>query len=240
MTEERVTILRRVYEMELASKQWELDALRSQINPHFLYNTLEYIRGMALYHGVSEISETALALARLMRYSIKGAEMSTLGEEVDCLRRYVTIIVHRFSQRIEADIECGEDLHHCVVPKMLLQPLVENAVLHGLEPKLGKGCVKVRFRREGDMLHCLIQDDGIGIQAEELSSLQEALAQETRERNTGLGLHSIQRRISLIYENEPKARLDIESTSGLGTCVRLCIPMMENRTYMEEGEERHA
>lgn len=227
--QDKMDMAQSMYEMELDQKQWELDALRSQINPHFLYNTLEYIRGMAMYHEVPQLADTALALARLMRYSIKGAEQSTVGDEILCVEQYATIIENRFGGRIQVNINCDESLYNLRVPKMLLQPLLENAVLHGLESKIGNGAVNivVRYVKHEASVEYLIEDDGVGMEPCELSDILDQLSNHSGENRAGLGLYSIQRRIRLIYGDHPSVHFSIQSEVNCGTRVVLKIPAEE-------------
>ncbi|HBA49736.1 MAG TPA: hypothetical protein DCZ91_18460, partial [Lachnospiraceae bacterium] len=143
---------KRMYEIELAEKQLQILAYRNQINPHFLYNTFECIRGMALYHNMEEIAEITMALSKVFRYAVKEANLVTVRDEIDYIKEYATIIEYRFMGKIEVDIDADESLLHYNVIRLMLQPVVENAVFHGLEQKMGDGEVTVTVRRKWE--HC--------------------------------------------------------------------------------------
>ena len=125
----------KLYETKLGLKQAELDFLRSQINPHFLYNTLETIQALAAEHNVSEISDASSALGKLLRHSIKGKSVIPFAEELELARAYLTIQKLRFPNRLNVLESVRENTLQIPVMKLLLQPLIENAVFHGIEPK---------------------------------------------------------------------------------------------------------
>ena len=130
-------------------------AYKGQINPHFMYNTLECIRGMALYHEEKEIAKLTGSLSKLFRYNVKGEELVSVKEVVKNLKEYALIIDYRFMGKFKVVIEAEESLLQVFLPKMLVQPLVENAVLHGLEPKMDRGEVNVRFAEEQEENMCI-------------------------------------------------------------------------------------
>lgn len=143
----------RVYEMELSRKQLQIQAYQNQINPHFLYNTFDCIRGMALYKGEEEIAQITMALSKVFRFAVKGDNIVTVKEEMDYIREYATIIDYRFMGKIEVDYDIDEDLYQHHVIKLMLQPIVENAVFHGLEQKVDGGTVEVSVQN-GAMTGC--------------------------------------------------------------------------------------
>jgi two-component system sensor histidine kinase YesM len=219
----------RMYGMELAKKQMEISAFRNQINPHFLYNTLESIRAMALYYEVKDIADISESLSRMFRYAVKGSNFVKIADEISHVNEYARIIGFRFRGRFRIDVDCDEELLGETMLKMLLQPLVENAVFHGLERKLGDGRVAVRIRRapRGDVL-LTIEDDGRGMKEQELEALRSKLSRfddpgaidgDTK----GIGVLNIYRRIKLFYGDV--AGMTIESTPGAGTLVRISFPL---------------
>lgn len=214
-----------LYEHKLGRKQAELDYLRSQINPHFLYNTLEVIKSMAEERTFSEIADASGSLAKLFRYSIQGDDCATLEEELEITKAYLTIQKLRFPDKINIILSIRENVKNAKVMKLLLQPLVENAVYHGLEPKSTLGNLYIGARKDGDDLLISIYDDGIGIDENKLKKIQDSLSQiepRTDEIKTHIGLMNVQNRIRLHYgENYG---ITIFSSKTDGTKITLKLP----------------
>lgn len=212
---------KRMFEIELAKKQLQVLAYRNQINPHFLYNTFECIRGMALYHDMDEIAEITMALSKVFRFAVKEDNIVTVKEELNYIKEYATIIEYRFMGKIEVDIDVDVDLYDKKVIKLMLQPLVENAVFHGLEQKMGNGEVKVVVRRKWDnFIMFLVQDNGCGIKMEQLQHIRENLDDKMSKK--GIGLANIYQRLKLFYGEEVVFK--IKSRVGEGTSVMIVVP----------------
>ncbi|WP_042199486.1 sensor histidine kinase [Paenibacillus camerounensis] len=222
---------RRMYESELDRKQMEITAYRNQINPHFLYNTLESIRALSLYHKVGDIAEITSSLSRLFRYSVKGDNFVTVREEIAHMQEYARIIDFRFRGKITIRFEVEESLTEVRTLKLLLQPLVENAVFHGLERKIGPGTVTVTLHSvHSDFIRAVVADDGIGFREDKLEQLQAFLlhAELTGDHRTellgsGIGLANSFRRLKLFYGGQ--AALKIEAGPVQGTIVTLDFPI---------------
>ncbi len=153
----------RLYESELVKKQSELAYLQSQINPHFLYNTLESIKGMAAKVGADTIFNMTQALALVFRYSIKGTDSVPLREELKIIESYIDIQKNRFGSRLEAEYQFPDEILDIKVPKMILQPIVENAIFHGIEPMEGEGLLRLEGYLARNVLHLSIKDNGVGM-----------------------------------------------------------------------------
>src|SRR5699024_7334369 len=136
MAENIETLIEKVYKMELAQKQAELEFLQMQINPHFLYNALDTIGWKALGEGNTDVSEMSIALAELLRATIKKESFISLKEEMSTVKDYLYIQEQRFGDKISVDYQIDENLEDYQVPNFILQPLIENAIIHGLEPKV--------------------------------------------------------------------------------------------------------
>ena len=196
----------RLYEMELSKKQTQLYAYQSQINPHFLYNMLQCMTGISLMHGIREVAQVCTNMADLFRYSIKGAFLVYLEDELNIIDKYLYMIRVRFQDKITYSLEIAEDTKKCKIPKMILQPLVENSIFHGLESIEDNGFIHIRTFREGDGLFITIQDNGIGFDEVTLKELEELLSQDipsdinaTFNEAKGLGIINIHNKIRL-YE----------------------------------------
>lgn len=218
----------------LKNKQAEYLALQNQINPHFLYNTLEAIRGDALCEGAKGIADTTKALATFFRYTITevGYEV-TLEDELHNVENYFTIQQYRFGERLQMNIVMPEEdnqLMQARIPKLTLQPLVENAILHGLENKVGSGTVTLLIEASEHNLYITIKDNGIGIEEEQLRKLnarfnQVAGEQEREHFEQGsIALVNVNSRIRLLYGME--YGLHIYSVLGMGTKAKITLPML--------------
>ena len=193
------------YHFQLTLLESEIYALRSQINPHFLYNTLQCMGGIALMNDQPVVAEMAANMAEIFRYSIKEGDKVSMEEEADFLRKYLDICDVRFNGRFKWRIELEEGLESLHIDKMILQPLVENAVYHGLEKRTAPGgMLWIQGEKEGKSLIFRITDNGCGPDEEQLALLQatlenkELLEQERRARKR-IGLVNIQSRLKLMY-----------------------------------------
>lgn len=211
----------RIYEAELIKKQAEILAYRNQINPHFLYNTFECIRGMALYHEDEDIAEITMALSNVFRFAVKGGDLVSVGDEINNILEYAKIIDYRFMGKISVDVTADENVRKKKVFKMLLQPLVENAVFHGLEQKITAGLVDVTVSApDASHLCFIVEDDGCGIEPEKLARIKDTLA--SSENTSKIGLFNIYQRLKLFYGDNFKFL--IESEKGEGTRITILIP----------------
>lgn len=225
----------RVYKARLSEQQllneqqmMEMKMLASQINPHFLYNTLESIRMQALTAGNKEVANSIKLLGKSMRYVLEntGTSLVTLKKELDYMETYLQIQRIRFGDRINyrIQVEDGLDLEEYMLLPLLLQPIVENAIVHGLEQREENGqidiCVEVP---EGTSLQITISDNGCGMSEEELENLRIKMSQKTLNRTGSIGLCNINQRIRLYYGDT--YGMTIESTLGVGTCIIVKLPV---------------
>lgn len=216
---------------ESKQRHAELRALQAQINPHFLYNTLGTISSLAILEGVDSISRMAEALSEFFRYSIHNDEiMVTLRDELAQVERYFTIQRIRYGERISLEVDVPESLSNQPLVKLTLQPLVENACIHGLE-STGQGKIKICSRINGRKVMILITDTGVGISETDLLNIRATLehpeAAEETGNQYGIGLRNVQTRLKLHYGTE--YGLQIESKEGDGTTVILNIPYQPNQ-----------
>ena len=215
-----------MYELDLAKKKAELSALQSQINPHFLYNTLDCIKGYGYLSDSSEIVRIVESLSQMMRYCIKGPDVVCLRDEIHIIECYLDIISIRFENRFCFSIHIAEESLSIRLPRFVLQPLVENAVYHGLEPKYGEGTLKIYSQTPsgGDVFLC-IEDNGVGIPEGQLKILEEKICQSDSDRlfhltpDNGLALLNTHQRLQQFFGQG--YGLHIESAPGKGTCIRI-------------------
>ncbi|WP_309122326.1 sensor histidine kinase [Paenibacillus sp.] len=223
-----------VYVKELMQSRAELQALQAQINPHFLYNTLEAFYWLLKEKGEDELASKLIGLSRMFRYTVsdaEGTEWVTIADEVRHAEQYMSLILLRFADRIRYETEVDPALLHVPIPKLVVQPLVENAIYHGIEPVNGSGTVKLSVRKapDGDGVTIRVEDDGGGMDERFLERAAAAQARadaESREggarrRGTGIGLLNIHRRLRQYYG--PAGGLSIRSSPERGTTVEMTI-----------------
>ncbi|MEC4567337.1 sensor histidine kinase [Paenibacillus sp. CMAA1739] len=211
-----------VYEALLSRKQAEFRALQAQINPHFLYNTLESLKGMALANGQRDMAEVIGAFGKCFRISLSyGREQISLGQEVEHVSAYVKVQQFRFRDSFEWICEVEEDICGFYVPKLILQPLVENAIYHGLKGRTDRGYIMLSGAREGDALRLTVSDDGGGIGAERLDDIRKSLDAE-RGSAIGFGLRNVHERLR---HYGPQYGLSVTTELGQYTSVTLLAPI---------------
>ena len=204
-------------------KKSELRALQAQINPHFLYNTLDAIVWLAEAGQTREVIHITRALSDFFRISLsQGKDWIPLSEEIKHLTGYLTIQKIRYRDILDYQIEIPDELGSCQVLKLLMQPLVENAIYHGIKHRRGRGLVKVTGRMEGAWLILQVQDNGAGMSPERLLQVRDGLSGDGGE-SAGYGLFNVNKRIQLYY-NQPQG-VWIESQVGEGTTVTLKLPV---------------
>jgi two-component system, sensor histidine kinase YesM len=217
----------------VSEKNAELQALQSQVNPHFLYNTLDMIYWLMDEKGNDQLAEIVLSLSYMFRYSSHWEDEVSLGEEVEQIRHYLNIIESRLQGRLVALIDIDERWLRVRVPKMTLQPIIENAVKHGLEPLGSLGTLRIHAEGEGNGLLITVSDNGVGMSAEQLEKLQQSLVSaDSRSSRTGstggIGISNLQRRLTNMFGE--KYGLSVESTPLRGTSVQIRLPItMEGR-----------
>lgn len=217
---------------QLMKKQAEFDALQSQINPHFLYNTLDCIRGQAVRYGIGNIEVMTRALSKLFRYSISNHNATvTLEEELNNVESYLLIQQMRFNNKFVKEAYIDDDARDCIIPKLIIQPIIENAIHHGLETKIGRGLLVIRAYITEQRLIINVKDDGCGISQPRLEIINAALESNSPIENSetnkiSVGLMNVNSRIKLTYGN--MYGLNVYSTQDIGTDVQLNLPLLKN------------
>lgn len=217
----------KLYEARLAKKRSELAYLKSQINPHFLYNTLETMKGSAIEEGAPNTMEMTKALGQIFRYSIKGDDMVKLSDEFGIIKSYVKIQQIRFNGRIKVHYEFSDEMLDLRIPKMIIQPIVENAIFHGLEAKVGRGSLWIGGEIAGDIMNIWVKDDGVGIDVRKLDEINVSLLntrgkQEIHSDSQHMGLYNVNNRIKLAFGEQ--YGLQLISSPEAGTEVIMKIP----------------
>lgn len=223
------TLINENYVITLQEKESELAALQAQINPHFLYNTLDSLYWQATDAGNEEIAEDILALSQLFRLLLnQGKSDVTVGQEIELISRYLQIQKVRFEKRLNYEILVEEDIRRVKMPKLILQPFVENAIVHGFENVSIPCRLTVTGKREGDFVRFEVSDTGIGMRQDQIDAIWEKENEQYAKQRIGrYAIKNIRERLQLKYKDDFK--LQIKSRVGHGTTVILMIPF-------EEGE----
>lgn len=217
-------------EQEKQRRRTELALLQAQINPHFLYNTLDTIIWLIESGEIGEAVKMVSSLSNYFRFSLsRGQNVITLEEEQQHIKSYLEIQQMRYRDLMEYEIDIPDELKGYILPKLTLQPLVENALYHGIKIRRRKGLIRVSGRAEGDHLILEVADDGSGMPQERLDELRASLVDGRKE---GFGLRTVHQRIQILFGAE--YGLTLESTPDVGTKIFVKIPMKTNEKEMGE------
>lgn len=214
-------------------------ALQAQINPHFLYNTLACIQSIALCSGVGEIPIIVNAMSSIYRYSVGGSQRGTVEEEFACACLYVDIMRIRFGNCFEVTVEEAENCKSLLVPRMTVQPILENAFIHGiLKSEKDSKKISLRCFREGERLHIIVTDNGVGIPSEKLERIQSVMenGDTTVTMGHGIGLRNVHLRLRNIYAENSGLR--IYSQEGEFTRVEMEVPAFQKSMTEAKGEQK--
>ena len=230
LIDDNATKADREYSLAMLKKQAEIKALQNQINPHFLYNTLDCIRGMAIEQGADNIEEMTRALSGMFRYSIsrKGKTKALMEEELANVNNYLRIQQYRFRNKINITETIDPAAKKCCVPKLLIQPIVENAVFYGLEPKTGERNLNIEAYCTGKKLIVKVEDNGVGMSFDKLRTINDAMCSGVsigdNGRGTQLGIVNVNERLRLLYGEEFGLR--IFSCPKVGTTIEMVLPII--------------
>ncbi len=238
-------VLNSTQAVNMNKRQAQYLALQNQINPHFLYNTLDGIRSEALIAGLRNVAEMTEALAIFFRYTISNVEnLVSIEDELDNCRTYFRIQQYRFGERLSLEIESEEDLGGFLIPKLTLQPILENSIIHGTEMKIGNGKTTISLHRMDRRILIEVKDDGVGMDEEKLETLNRELDSGTKDLNYkgkamgGIALSNVNNRIHLLFGEE--YGLHVYSLKDIGTTIEISIPAvteeMERRKKAKDGE----
>jgi two-component system sensor histidine kinase YesM len=222
--------------LNISKRQAQYLAMQNQINPHFLYNTLEGIRGEALTSGAEEIAKMTESLSQFFRYTISNLErLVTFDDELTNVRNYCHIQEYRFGERLKLEIEFENDddrgaVLNAKVPKLILQPVVENAIIHGIEELPGTGLVRILVQYTGSRIIITVSDNGVGMSPARLRELNDNLANvygrfekgAREDEEGGIALANVSNRIKLLFGED--YGLVVTSSEDVGTDVEITLP----------------
>lgn len=224
-------LMQKVTQSEILNKEMEFKTLQSQMNPHFLYNTLDAINWLAFKEKQTEICNLVAAISSLIRASISNKKsIITIEQELDYVKNYIYIQHIRYKDRFDIIYDIDESLLKQAVPKLIIQPIVENAIIHGIENSKNKNLLYISVKRENECIIIIVKDTGIGMTDEKVSELlKEPLNAEGDEQkaHTNLGLYAVHKRIQLMYGD--LYGLTVQSQAGEGTIVTLHIPFTKKQ-----------
>ncbi|WP_379160386.1 histidine kinase [Paenibacillus sp. sgz5001063] len=209
-------------------KELELKMLQSQINPHFLFNTLNSIAKLAYLEGAAKTSDLTVSVSRLLRYNLQKLDQAVpLREEVEHVTEYINIQKARFRERITFVMDIEEQALEGMIPCLTLQPIFENAFVHGLEHMEEGAVLELSIRHDEGRVNIRISDNGVGMNRETVDRLMESIREEAprfsgKGQSTGLGTHNVFKRLHLFFEGEQ--RIEIDSSEGQGTAVLFRLP----------------
>lgn len=225
-------LLEQVKKEQVRLRKAEFELLQSQINPHFLYNTLDAIVWLAEAGEQKKVVSMVGSLSDFFRTSLnQGKDIITIKEELQHSRSYLEIQQMRYQDILNYEIHVPEELHRYLIPKITIQPLVENALYHGIKNKRGLGRIVISGRKEEDFLILQIEDNGIGMRKERLDQVKEGMNQKIPTEKDIYGLYNVNERIRLNFGE--KYGLSIESTYGEGTVVSIILPYVDHKSEPE-------
>lgn len=224
------TYIQKSYLAEIERRNAELQALQSQINPHFLYNTLEAIRMKAICNGDREVGKMLYSMSVLFRSQLKEADVITLGQELDYCKQYLELFEYRYQGSFTSKVACAPELLPLPVIKFVLQPILENYFIHGIRRDRKDNEIAVTAEKKGDALFLYVTDNGMGMTAEELLEKNRELEENRYEAETGksIGIANVNRRIRAVYGDAYGVHMEAVPTGGVRVVLKI---------QAEKGEE---
>ncbi len=240
----KIVTSHRGLEQELRQKMNLLDkaqnkALQAQMSPHFLHNTLEAINWTAieLANGPNEISQMVTYLSEVLDYSLDGEQFATFSDEVSFCKVYVELMKKRYKNRLDFFWDIPPGVESCHIIKLFLQPIIENAIYHGIKPKRSSGEIHIQAEvSPEDTLRVIVFDNGVGMNPHTLQTLQEKITSEYLLQKEGIGLYNVNQRIKILYGGD--YGIEITSTEYIGTTVIVTIPYQQVAPIQIEGKYR--
>lgn len=217
-------LIEQVKEEQEKKREAELSLMQEQINPHFLYNTLYSVQQLCELDESKEASAMVLALSNFFRTGLsRGEDVITIDTEINHVKNYLVIQHMKYGDKFEYEIEIAPDIRDCRILKLTLQPLVENALHHGIQNQAGRGMITITGKREGGRILFEVRDTGAGMARERLEQVRKSMNQEEGYSQVSFGLRNVYSRLMLYYDGE--AGLEIESVQGRGTVIKVYIPV---------------
>lgn len=237
MLENSQRMMQEIYRQQEEKSRYQFQLIQSQIRPHFLYNTLEMIKSLVDCQMYGEAGRAILAMSRFYRLSLNtGNDICSVTQEIQLARQYLYIQRLRYAEYMDYVIEDCEAAGEYCIPKLTLQPLLENSIYHGIKEKQGMGKIVLRMELTEDTLRFHVWDNGAGISPDLLQKLRQSLQEEEKKEEASIGLYSINRRIRLFFG--PEFGLELESRQGEYTCITVTIPKTQKRDFQDMAQRR--
>ena len=232
MAEKINTLIQIVYknkikeqEMTVARQRAELLALRSQINPHFLYNTLEAVRMKAICNGDREVGKMLYSMAVTFRAQIKEADVITLAQELHYCKKYMELFEFRYQNQFRSEIECQEEYLQVPVIKFVLQPVVENYFIHGMRMKEQDNFIRISVEKK-DSFQIIMEDNGKGMPNDDIAAKNRELEHDAMVKQSSIGIANVNRRLKAVYGDAYGIRIGKGPQGGLRVVLRFCPDRM--------------
>ncbi len=230
--------IKKRYLAEIEQKNAEMEALQSQINPHFLYNTLEAIRMKAICNGDREVGKMLYSMAVTFRAQIKEADVIHLAQELHYCKKYMELFEYRYQNQFEAVIECPEEYLQVPIIKFVIQPIIENYFIHGMRMKDFDNFIRITVERD-ESYKIIVEDNGNGMTAEELAVKNEELENDTMKKQGSIGIANVNRRLKAVYGRAYGIRMEAGQNGGLRVIIRF-KPEISEEGGMISDEESNA
>ncbi len=212
--------IQKSYLAEIEQKNAEMAALQSQINPHFLYNTLEAIRMKAICNGDSEVGKMLYSMAVTFRSQLKEANIIPLAQELHFCKKYMELFEYRYPNQFQSNVECPlEDLQVPII-KFVLQPIIENYFIHGIRLREDDNRIQISVERQGEDYEIIVEDNGRGMEEEEIQKKNQQLKEDRWETRDSMGIFNVNRRVKAVYGNGYGVRMEAVETGGLRVILR--------------------
>lgn len=232
MLENSEKMTQQIYQYQEEKSNYQFQLIQSQIKPHFLYNTLEMIKSLVDCHMYEEAGEAVMAMSQFYRLSLNwGNDISSVAQEIELSRKYLYIQRLRYAEYMDYTIKECEGMEKYCIPKLTLQPLLENSIYHGIKEIQGMGKIELSISETEDSLIFLVWDNGAGISPEVLKKLRDSLKSTDKKKESSFGLYSINRRIQLFFG--PEYGLEIESEQSVYTRIIMTIPKIKSNDFQK-------
>lgn len=224
MADKVQNLIEKNYTLEIANREAEIEFLKMQINPHFLYNCLDTISWLGFSNGNSEITDLAVALGKFLRASIKREDYYTIKQEMEVVDNYLFIQKYRFGDKIEIRHNIPDEVLNFYIPSFIIQPVIENSIVHGLEEQIEKGILWINIQLcDNKYLQFNLTDNGKGMDEEQLKQVIQNYSDKNKK--SSIGLSNVYRRLNLLYGEA--CEFHVTSVAGEGTEVTFRIPVMQ-------------
>lgn len=212
--------IQKSYLAEIEQKNAEMAALQSQINPHFLYNTLEAIRMKAICNGDSEVGKMLYSMAVTFRSQLKEADIITLAQELHYCKKYMEIFEYRYPNQFKSSVECPLEYMQVPIIKFVLQPIIENYFIHGIRLRDKDNFIRIMVEKKEDEYEIVVEDNGRGMLEEDIREKNRQLTENVMEKNESIGISNVNRRVKAVYGSAYGVKMEQAATGGLRVVLR--------------------